>query len=161
MTLWDDVVPLSRSQNRSCPVVKWYCFHDVRMQSCVVPLKPNCWTGGVGHKCGCFTPTNTTARHSTAVEPARPSVPVAPSAVTHSVGVVAARQCHGLLPMSLQRADRGPAEVARPTRDQYLHGVLLRCRCVVVFETAADESQPSKTHCAPCHTLEVSLVWEA
>jgi hypothetical protein len=25
--------PLSRSQNRSCPVVKWYCFHDVRMRS--------------------------------------------------------------------------------------------------------------------------------
>ena len=33
--------------------------------------------------------------------------------------------------------------------------------CVVVFETAADESQPSKTYYARRYTLEVSLVWEA
>src|SRR3984957_10946456 len=39
----------------------------------------------------------------------------------NAVGVVAARQCDGLVPMSLQSADGGLAEVARPAGDQNLH----------------------------------------
>src|ERR1700751_2956885 len=39
----------------------------------------------------------------------------------NSVGVVAARQCDVLVAMSLQSADGGLAEVARPTGDQNLH----------------------------------------
>ena len=72
-----------------------------------------------------------------------------------SVGVVAARQCDGLVPTSLQRADRGPP-VIRTCMVSFFVAV-----CVVVFETAVDESQPSKTYYARRYTLEVSLVWEA
>src|SRR5580693_1282208 len=39
----------------------------------------------------------------------------------NSVGVGAARQCDGLVPMSLQSADGGLAEVARAAGDQNLH----------------------------------------